>query len=64
MLKQLFAFKQTDRKWHLPVLAILCVGIPVLAGYYTENMQDGKPASMAGLVIQADQENKNCHFKT
>jgi hypothetical protein len=51
MLKQLFEFKQTDRKWHLPVLAGLCVGIPVIAGYYTGNMQDGKLASMAGLVI-------------
>jgi Fusaric acid resistance protein-like len=51
MLKQLFEFKQTDRKWHLPVLAGLCVGIPVIAGYYTGNVQDGKLASMAGLVI-------------
>jgi uncharacterized membrane protein YgaE (UPF0421/DUF939 family) len=51
MLKQLFEIKPTDRKWHLPVLAGLCVGIPVLAGYYTGNLQDGKLASMAGLVI-------------
>lgn len=51
ILKQLFEFKQTDRQWHLPVLAGLCVGIPVLAGYYTGHMQDGKLASMAGLVI-------------
>ena len=27
MLKQLFEFKETDRQWHLPVLAGLCVGI-------------------------------------
>jgi hypothetical protein len=51
MLKQLFEFKQTDRKWHLPVVAGLCVGIPVLAGYFTGHMADGKLASMAALVI-------------
>ncbi|WP_073851269.1 FUSC family protein [Pontibacter flavimaris] len=51
MLRQLFEFKETERKWHLPVLAGLCVGIPVLAGYYTDNLQDGKLASMAALVI-------------
>jgi hypothetical protein len=51
ILQQLFVFKQTDRKWHLPVIAGLCVGIPVIAGYYTGNMADGKLASMAALVI-------------
>ncbi len=35
----------------MPVLAGLCVGIPVLAGYYTDHLQDGKLASMAALVI-------------
>jgi hypothetical protein len=51
MLRQLFEFKQTDRQWHLPVIAGLCVGIPVIAGYFTDQMQDGKLASMAALVI-------------
>jgi hypothetical protein len=51
MLKQLFEFRETDRKWHLPVLAGICVGIPVLAGYFTDNLQDGKLVSMAALVI-------------
>jgi Fusaric acid resistance protein-like len=51
LLQGFFEFRKTDRQWHLPVLAGLCVGIPVLAGYYTGNLQDGKLASMAGLVI-------------
>ncbi|KAA9333645.1 FUSC family protein [Adhaeribacter soli] len=51
MLNQLLEIRKTDRKWHLPVVAGLCVGIPVLAGYYTGHLQDGKLASMAALVI-------------
>ncbi len=51
MLKQLFELRKTDRKWHLPVVAGLCVGLPVLAGYFTGHLQDGKLASLAALVI-------------
>lgn len=51
MLKQLFEFRKTDRKWHIPVLAGLSVGIPLLTGYFTGNLPGGKLASMAGLVI-------------
>lgn len=51
MLKELFEFRKTDRKWHLPVLAGVCIGLPVLVGYYTDHLQDGKIASMAALVI-------------
>lgn len=51
MLSDLIEFKKTDRKWHLAALAGLCVGIPILAGYYMHNVADGKLASMAGLVI-------------
>lgn len=51
MLKQLLEFRKTDRKWHLPVVAGWCVGLPVLAGYYAGYLADGKLASMAALVI-------------
>ncbi|MEZ0485538.1 FUSC family protein [Fibrella aquatica] len=51
MLKQFFEFKETDRKWPVPVLAGLSVGIPMLAGYFTGMLQGGKLASLAGLVI-------------
>jgi len=51
MLKGILEIKPTDRAWHLPVLAGLCVGLPILAGYFTDSLADGKLASMAGLVI-------------
>ncbi|MBB6611591.1 FUSC family protein [Pontibacter sp. Tf4] len=51
MFKELLEFKKSDRKWHMPVLAGLCIGIPVLGGYFTGHMQDGKLASMSALVI-------------
>ncbi len=51
MLKQLLEFKKTDRTWHIPVLAGLSVGIPILAGYFTGNLAGGKLASLSGLVI-------------
>ncbi len=51
MLQQLLEFRKSDRKWHFPVLAGLSIGIPLLAGYFTGNLQGGRLASMAGLVI-------------
>lgn len=51
MLIDLLEFKKTERKWHLPVLAGLCIGVPVLGGYFTGHLQDGKLASMVALVI-------------
>ena len=57
MLKQLLEIRKTDRKWHLPIVAGLCVGLPVLAGYYSGNLPAGKVASMAALVILYLQSN-------
>ena len=51
MIRQIFEFKKTDRKWHIPVLAGLCVGIPILGGYFAGAMAGGKLASMSALVI-------------
>ncbi|MCU7549675.1 FUSC family protein [Chitinophagaceae bacterium LB-8] len=51
MLKQLIEFKKTDRKWHIPVLAGLSVGIPIMVGFFYGNFPGWKLASMAGLVI-------------
>jgi hypothetical protein len=57
MLDQFLAFRKTDRPWHLPILAGLCVGIPILIGYNTDHLQSGKLASLAGLVILYIQSN-------
>ena len=46
-----FEFRKTDRKWPIPVLAGLSVGIPLLTGYFMGNVPGGKLASIAGLVI-------------
>ncbi|WP_276483132.1 FUSC family protein [Paraflavitalea pollutisoli] len=49
--KALFQLKKTERLWHIPVLASLCVGIPLLAGVYFDKLNYGIIASTGGLVI-------------
>jgi uncharacterized membrane protein YccC len=51
VLKDFFEIRKTEKKWHMAVLAGLCVGIPVLGGYFTGNVATGKLASLAGFVI-------------
>lgn len=50
-LKSFFELKKTERLWHIPVLASLCVGIPLLIGYFTNRLEYGLLASTSGLVI-------------
>ena len=50
-VKALFELKKTERLWHFPVLASLCIGIPLLVGYYFEHLDYGILACIAGLVI-------------
>lgn len=50
-IKALFELKKTERLWHIPVLASLCVGIPLLVGYYFDRLDYGILACIAGLVI-------------
>lgn len=50
-MKQFLTLNKTNRPWHLPILAGLCVGIPLLAGYFTNHLEGGMLASLAGLVI-------------
>lgn len=51
VIHSLFEVKQTERLWHIPVLASLCVGIPLLVGLYFNQMAYGILASTSGLVI-------------
>lgn len=51
MFGSFLEFKPSNRKWDFPLLAGLCVGIPILAGYFTGLGAEGKLASLAGLVI-------------
>lgn len=50
-IQSLFVLKKTDRDWRIPILASLCIGIPLLVGYYFNNLKWGLQASLAGLVI-------------
>ena len=50
-IKTFFKLKETERLWHIPVLASLCVGVPLLIGLVLGNLKSGLVASMAGLVI-------------
>ncbi|MDI1303720.1 MAG: FUSC family protein [bacterium] len=49
--KSLFELKKTERLWHFPVLASLCVGLPLLIGYYFNKLDYGILSCMGGLVI-------------
>lgn len=50
-IKSLFELKKTERLWHIPMLASLCTGIPLLAGLYFNRLNYGILSCMAGLVI-------------
>lgn len=46
-----FELKPSPRSWHIPFLAGLSVGIPLIFGYYSGNVKASLTASLAGLVI-------------
>jgi len=50
-LKQLLSFNKSDRQWHLPLIAGLCVGTPMILGWLIDNIEAGKLGSLAGLSI-------------
>ncbi len=50
-LRSLLELKKTERLWHIPVLASLCVGIPLLIGLYFNRLDYGILASTGGMVI-------------
>jgi len=49
--RELYSLKPSSRSWHIPFLASLCVGVPLLVGLLLGNVNNGSLASMAGLVI-------------
>ncbi len=50
-IKSLFELRKTERLWHIPMLASLCAGIPLLVGLYFDKINYGILACSAGLVI-------------
>ncbi|MFN0257497.1 FUSC family protein [Pedobacter ureilyticus] len=51
MFRHIFEFKKSARTWHLPLIAGICIGVPILGGYFSGYMAEGKLASLAALVI-------------
>lgn len=58
MWQQIYKFNKTDRAWHLPIVAGLCIGIPLFVGLYFGSIEGGKLASIGALVILHIQSNK------
>lgn len=50
-IKAFFQLNKSNRVWHIPVLAALSVGIPLIVGLYTGNLRNSLISSMGGLVI-------------
>lgn len=57
-MNSFFKFNETTRQWHLPIVAGLTVGVPVLLGWYMDNIEAGKLGSLAGLSILYIQSDK------
>lgn len=47
----LLEFKETERKWHFPFLAALCVGSCLFIGYYSGKPNYGALSSLGALTI-------------
>lgn len=58
MLQQLFKLNKTDRAWHLPVVAGICIGVPLLLGLLYNDLEAGKLASIGALAILYIQSNR------
>lgn len=50
-LMSLVELKETERLWHISLLNSLCVGMPILAGYFLGNIELGLGAAFCGFVI-------------
>lgn len=47
----LLEFKETERKWHFPFLAALCIGSCLFIGYYSGKPNYGALSSLGALTI-------------
>ncbi|MFD2909290.1 FUSC family protein [Flavobacterium ardleyense] len=50
-IQSFIVIKKNKRDWHIPLLAALCVGIPLFIGLHFGNLPLGLAASIGGLVI-------------
>lgn len=47
----LIEIKKTERKWHFPLLAALCIGTPLLIGWFSGKPNFGSLSSLGALTI-------------
>lgn len=47
----LFVWQQTEKLWHIAMLAALCMAVPLLLGLYLGQLKSALLASIGGLVI-------------
>ncbi|ADQ16474.1 hypothetical protein Lbys_0712 [Leadbetterella byssophila DSM 17132] len=57
-MTSLFKLNPTQRKWHLPLVAGVSVGLPLLLCYFTGEQEGGRLGALAGLSILYLQSNK------
>jgi len=50
-LSLLFKLKETTRTWHIPLLATICIGTPLMVGLYFDDLKHALISSLSGLVI-------------
>lgn len=50
-IKSLVEIKKTERLWHFPLLAGLCVGLCLFVGWYFDRPAYGNLSSIGALVI-------------
>ncbi|RYF94815.1 MAG: FUSC family protein, partial [Chitinophagaceae bacterium] len=50
-VREFFRFSKTERLWHIPLLAAICIGSPLLTGYFLGRLDFGILACIGGLVI-------------
>ena len=58
MLQSFLTFNKTNNQWHRPIVAGLAIGVPILLGWYINNLEAGKLGSLAGLSILYIQSSK------
>ncbi|UBM59635.1 FUSC family protein [Marinilongibacter aquaticus] len=47
----LFTLQSSNRKWQTPLLTAICMGVPLLTGFYWGNLKSGLIACLSGFII-------------
>lgn len=50
-VRSMMEIKKTERQWHFPLLAGVCIGVCLFVGWYFDKLSYGNLSSVGGLVI-------------